>query len=298
METQTSPYAKNQHQCFSAFIKVLIEKFKPEQIYSFGKNYVLTEKSGCFNASTVDQHYHHFLLMVTETVTRIEHEVQDFANAHYRFGTITILVHGKETIAGAVKANNRFFTTVYTKGQIIYSQDGMAQPELINSFNPAQSAIKAQKHFDHRIPLAKAFLTCANECLAEQQYGVAVFMLHQVVEQSSIALIRIYLAYRSDIHNLYRQLNLCNCFSSAPTELFLLGKAENKRLFDVLVKSYSGARYNDDFKVSQADAEQLLVIASTFVKLTETMCVKKIEMLGGEAVSYKQLLAESEVSHD
>jgi len=298
MDTQTSPYAKNQHQCFSTFIKVLIEKFRPEQIYSFGKNYVLTEKSGCFNASTVDQHEHHFLLMVTETVTRIEHEVQDFANAYYPFGTITILVHGKETITEAIKANNRFFMTVCTKGQLVYSQDGMAQPELINSFNPGQSAIKAQKHFDHRIALAKGFLTCAKECLEEQQYGVAVFMLHQVVEQSCIALIRIHLAYRSDIHNLYRQLNLCNCFSSAPSELFLLGREENKRLFDILVKSYSGARYKDNFTVLGADAEQLFVSASTFVKLTETMCIKKIEMLAGEVISYKQLIEESEVNHD
>ena len=99
METQFSQSGQFQKEKFSAFIKELVQKFKPEQIYSFGKNIDFKVNNGCFIENHSTDKYHYFLLMVTESVTRIEHEVQDFAN-------------------------NRFFITVYNDDQILYSRDG------------------------------------------------------------------------------------------------------------------------------------------------------------------------------
>lgn len=297
METQFSQSGQFQKENFSGFIKELVQKFKPEQIYSFGKNIDFKINDGCFIENHSTENYHYFLLMVTESVTRIEHEVQDFANNHYPFGKITILAHGKETVAEALKANNRFFITVYNDGQIIYSRDGMVQTFQTTSLIPTQGAVKAQKHYNHRFPLATGFLKSAKECLTNQHYNLSAFMAHQVVEQCCIVLIRVHLAYRSDIHNLYRQLRMCDSFSPAPSSLFLSGREEDKRLFDIMVKSYSAARYKDDFKVEQADAEQIFTRVSTFLKLTEIMCGEKIKSLAIVAESYTQLKKESEVDH-
>ena len=295
METQFSQSGQFQKENFSAFIKELVQKFKPEQIYSFGKNIYFKVNQGCFIEDHHTENYHYFLLMVTESVTRIEHEVQDFANNHYPFGKITILAHGKETIADAIKANNRFFITIYNESEILYSRDGMVQRTHIINFIPTQGAVKAQKHYNHRSTLATGFLKSAKECLTNQHYNLSAFMAHQVVEQCCIALIRVHLAYRSDIHNLYRQLRLCDSFSPAPSSLFLSGREDDKRLFDIMVKSYSAARYKDDFKVEQDDAEQIFTRVSTFLKLTEIMCGDKINSLATVAESYTQLKKEREV---
>ncbi|RZJ83315.1 MAG: HEPN domain-containing protein [Chryseobacterium sp.] len=295
METQFSQSGQFQKETFLAFIKELVQKFKPEQIYSIGKNIDLKVNNGCFIENHSTESYHYFLLMVTESVTRIEHEVQDFANNHYPFGKITILAHGQETIAEAIKANNRFFITIYNEGKILYSRDGMVRPFQTSSLIPTQGAVKAQKHYNHRFPLATGFLKSTKECLTNQHYNLSAFMAHQVVEQCCIALIRVHLAYRSDIHNLYRQLRLCESFSSAPSSLFLSGRDDDKRLLDIMVKSYSAARYKDDFKVEQADAEQIFTRVSTFLKLTEIMCGDKIKSLAAVAESYTQLKKESEV---
>ncbi|KIA89535.1 hypothetical protein OC25_25145 [Pedobacter kyungheensis] len=297
METQFSQSGQFQKENFSAFIKELVQKFTPEQIYSFGKNIDLKVNNGCFVENHNIENYHYFLLMVTESVTRIEHEVQDFANNHYPFGKITILAHGQQTIAEAIKANNRFFITIYNNGKILYSRDGMVQPFQTTSLIPTQGAVKAQKHYNHRFPLATGFLKSAKECLTNLHYNLSAFMAHQVVEQCCIALIRVHLAYRSDIHNLYRQLRLCDSFSPAPSRLFLSGSEEDKRLFDIMVRSYSAARYKDDFKVEQADAEQIFTRVSTFLKLTEIMCGEKIKSLAIFAESYTQLKKESEEGH-
>jgi len=297
METQFSQSGQFQKENFSGFIKELVQKFKPEQIYSFGKNIDFKVNNGCFIENHTTDNYHYFLLMVTESVTRIEHEVQDFANNKCPFCKITILAHGQETIAAAIKANNRFFITIYNEGKILYSRDGMVQPFQATSLIPTQGAVKAQKHYNHRFPLATGFLASAKECLTNQHYNLSAFMAHQVVEQCCIVLIRVNLAYRSDIHNLNRQLRLCDSFSPAPSKLFLSGSEEDKRLFDIMVKSYSAARYKDDFKVEQADAEQIFTRVSTFLKLTEIMCGDKIKSLAQVAESYIQLKKEREVDY-
>ncbi|TCC96790.1 HEPN domain-containing protein [Pedobacter psychroterrae] len=293
MEIQSQQTGQTQKEHFSAFLRELVQKFNPETVYCFGKMVEQKTGDGCFMQSIREEKYTYFLLMVTESITRIEHEVQDFANQNYPHGTITLLVHGRETVVQAIKANNRFFIMVCNSGQIIYSRNGMLEPSETLSFIPTQGAVKAQKHFDHRMPLATGFLASANECLKNGQYGVCAFMAHQVTEQCCILLIRIYLAYRSDMHNLYRQLRLCNSFSTAPHWLFLSGGEDEKRLFDIMVRSYSAARYKDDFRVSQKDAEQLFINVSNFIKLTEILCVKKIESLAEDAEAYKQNKLES-----
>lgn len=297
MKTQSPLSGQYQSEHFSAFIKELVDKFKPLQIYCFGKTVELTNKKGCFITDSVQENYQYFLLMVTESVTRIEHEVQDYANNHFPYGTVTILAHGKETIEEAIKANNRFFITVYNTADMIYSQDGMVQPVQVASFIPTQAAVKAKKHYHHRMLLASGFLESAKECQRKELYQLSVFMLHQAVEQCCIALIRVHLAYRSDIHNLYRQLRLCNSFSRTPSRLFFGGKDEDKRLFDIMVKSYSAARYKDDFTVEKSDATQLYIQVSVFLDLADLMCGEKIDALAIDAELYKQLRTESEACH-
>lgn len=297
MKTQSPLSGQLQSEYFSAFIKDLVDKFKPLQIYCFGKTVELTNKNGCFITDSVQENYQYFLLMVTENVTRIEHEVQDYANNHFTHGTVTILAHGKETIEEAIKANSRFFITVYNTANMLYNQDGMVQPVRVASFIPTHAAVKAKKHYHHRMLLASGFLESAKECQRKELYQLSVFMLHQAVEQCCIALIRVYLAYRSDIHNLYRQLRLCNSFSPAPSRLFFSGRDEDKRLFDIMVKSYSAARYKDDFTVEQSDATQLYIQVSVFLDLADLMCGEKIDGLAIEAELYKQLRTESEVCH-
>jgi HEPN domain-containing protein len=295
METQTS---HRQHQRFSSFIKVLAEKFNPQQIYCFGTQVVLRDKSGCFIEGHTDERYHYYLLMVTEGRVRIEHSVQDFVNTHFNFGTITVLVHGKDTITEALTANNRFFNTVFSSAQVVYSYDGLLSPELISPFIPSESAIKAEKHYSHRMSLADGFLAGASECLIKEQFSVCVFMLHQVVEQTCIALIRVYLAYRAEIHNLHRLLSLCSYFSDKPATLLLSGNKEDERLFDILLRSYSSARYSDNFKVLMEDARLLFHHVEDFLILAKKMCSQKIEALSKEAESYRQLSQGSEACHE
>lgn len=267
---------------FRDFIQRLAQKFDPLQIFSFSKNIFTQKTQGCFNESPGNFKCGYCLLVVTETPTRIDYEMQDFANTYYRHGTITIICHGRQSVMDAVQHNSRFFISVLTSGKLLYSNDGLLDGNPIPPFIPTKGAIKALKHYEHRMPLADGFLMCASECLEKEQFGICAFMLHQAVEQACICLVRVHIAYRSEFHNLYRLLRLCQCFSEKPFLLFL-STPEDERLFDVMAKSYSGSRYKDDFMVSRTDAESLYQRVAPFLLLVKKMCDDKIELLDQEA---------------
>ncbi|WP_158797512.1 HEPN domain-containing protein [Pedobacter sp. L105] len=295
MEPHILSSADQQANYFKSFVQCLVNQFQPLQLFCFSKTSVLTETNGCFKDQENAHRCNYCLLMVTESNTRIDHEVQDFTNFHYQHGTISILCHGQESILEAIKANNRFFMTVYTHAQLLYSHDGMSNFDFTGKFIPSQSAKKAQKHFDHRMPLAEGFLRGAGECLTMQDFNISTFMLHQVVEQCCILLIRVHLSYRSEIHNLLRMLRLCGAFSERPIKTFLSGSTEDERLFNLLMKSYSGSRYGNGFSVAGHDAQCLYDRITFFVTLTKEMCLAKIEELAHEALLYQELKEGSEV---
>ncbi|MBB5623203.1 HEPN domain-containing protein [Pedobacter cryoconitis] len=280
---------------FKMFVKSLIQKFQPLQIFCFAKKSFLEQTDGCFLDQVNDHTCNYSLLIVTETTTRIDHEIQEFSNVHYKQGIITILCHRIETIQEAIRANNRFFITVYNDGHLLYTLDGLTQPDFPVRFIPTQSGIKAKKQLHHRMPLVEGFLTGAHQCLVNQQYNVCTFMLHQAVEQACIILIRVHMAYRSEIHNLKRLLNLCSCFSNKPFKVLLSRSSEDERLFDILIKSYSEARYGDHFSVEFEDAQQLYDRITAFTELVKKMCEEKIQMLENDAILHKRRSQEREV---
>lgn len=76
----------------------LIGKYSPLQVFCFHKHIERKDTAGCFTENSEEVLCNYYLLMVTESPLRIEHAVQDFANAHFNQGAVIVLVHGKESI--------------------------------------------------------------------------------------------------------------------------------------------------------------------------------------------------------
>jgi HEPN domain-containing protein len=223
--------------------------------------------------------------MITTEPKRIEHEVQDYVTSHFDEAGVTLIAHGKQSVANAINRGNRFFITVCREGQLLYSADGFSQftnpfPEL----NPINTLAKTEKYFYHQYKLVVGFMEAADCCFEAEFYNNCLFLLHQVIEQVCTVLIRVYIGYHSDIHHIGRLLQLCSCFSEIPRSLFPQRTAEEKRLYQLLLKSYSETRYKDDFDACGDDVDQLCTTASNFLEATEKLCISKIKELRLAAV--------------
>jgi HEPN domain-containing protein len=144
------------------------------------------------------------------------------------------------------------------------------------NMNSATTLAKAEKHNHHRHSMALGFLEAANECFGKDYDNNCVFMLHQAIEQACIAIIRVFMAYRSDMHNISRLINLCLCFTDEPAALFPRKTEEDQRLFQLLQKSYSDACYKDDYVVDDNDADMLCTQVHKFIELTQKLCSDRI----------------------
>lgn len=260
-------------------ITPLVSQYKTEYIICFGCLNDTKATTSCFIEDVKQSNTHYFLLMITTAVTRIEHEVQDYVNSHFDKAGITIIVHGLETITNAINQGSRFFTAVCRDGMQLYTASGLRLNLDYPHLNPATTLAKAEKHYYHRYCMALGFMEAAGECFEKEYYNNTIFMLHQAVEQACIAMIRVFMAYRSDIHNLSRLLNLCHCFSGEPAALFPRKTTEDQRLFQLLLKSYTDARYRDEYKVTSQDAGMLCTQVRALIELTEELCIDRINDL-------------------
>jgi HEPN domain-containing protein len=250
----------------SYLLQKLIDKYNPLQIHCFHRHEQSKKVEGCFGSVQDSGYCDYWLLMVTEGISRIESAVQDFTNAHYEFGKVIILAHGKEGIDRSINEGYRFFANVFSTGKLLYSREFYIH--LLIPLEPVLVAHqeRSERRYAEGMSRARGFLHGAIECLATKEYNVCAFMLHQAVEQCCIALIGLHMDYRCDIHNLYRLLLLCRCFSEVPYELFITGREEDRVVFEKLVKSYSNARYGMDFRIEEGEIDLLMERVSSLLK--------------------------------
>jgi HEPN domain-containing protein len=262
------------------FLPDLIDRYQPEQIICFGYASESSISSGCFKNDANQYNVHFFLLMVTPGTSRPEKEAQDYANTHFHKGSVTLLVHSREAVNAALTTGQNFFVTVCNTGVVLYRQGGLTMLDVdLPQANPAGAIQEAERYYHSHSENTKGFIRSAATCLDAESYGAAVFLMHQVMEQACMALIRLHLGYRADIHNIGRLLSLCKCFSNKAGEIFPRTSKSEQRLFKVLTDSYSGARYNNSFKVTKEDAVALHAQVSNFLALSDTLCLRRLNVL-------------------
>ncbi len=275
---------------FNTLINLLVEQFKPLQIYLYAE---LKKQEICNSifATSADEQDIYYLLMTTESGTRMENGIQDFLNAHYPEAKVIVQAHGQETIKKSLASSHIFFSKVLNRGVLLYSADGVLYSNQVEETNLQKQLQSARSHWHHRFEMAMGFMNSINTVIGDGYYNVCVFLMHQVVEQACIGLIWVFMGYKSDMHNLRRLLYICACFSKRPMQHFLAVPADAD-LLALMMKSYSAARYKEDFHIEEKDARRLLYLVEGFLSIAENMCAEKfLELETG-------LAQETEVNHD
>lgn len=252
--------------------KVLTSNYQIDKIICFGALTSLTTANTCFIEPERSLKNTYYLLVLTTDSKRIEYVIQDFINSH--FPGVFIIAHGFSTVMEAVYKNDRFFMDACLNGELVYTSDGFTMIPEFDHEIIEKSYSKDREAFSRMFSMASGFMECAYECYEKEFYNNVAFLLHQAVEQACCGLIRLYTGYRADIHNIDRLLSLCECFSAEPGRLFKRHFKEEMRLFRVLAGSYTEARYRDNYKVIDHDADQLCTLVKAFLDLTLELSLK------------------------
>ncbi|HWK98766.1 MAG TPA: HEPN domain-containing protein [Parapedobacter sp.] len=123
------------------------------------------------------------------------------------------------------------------------------------------------------------FMDCASYCLMEDKFNMAVFMVHQAVEQACKAMLKVMLHMRPSTHNLAWMLKLCRSLAPEIASVFPRESPEDKTLFNLLKSSYMDSRYAAEFAVNEEAAWTLYYRASILMQIAGKLCNKRIAEL-------------------
>lgn len=216
-----------------------------------------------------------YLLIVTDEKEKTpEHEIVNKIEDKCKLLiNVCAIVHKSDAFIKAIESGGRFLTNALSVAKIAYHSTDLVIPETQPIDNQAVR-LKAEAYWKRWGRQGKEFLDAALHCYDEGNYNLSVFLLHQSVESTLSAIIRVNLGYRLSSHNVSRMFRLTLIFTDDLKNVFDISSADGAQLFNLLQTAYSVARYKDDFN---PDKEVVKALSDKVCKIFITVSWKKKE---------------------
>ena len=194
------------------------------------------------------------------------------------FSPVTVFVHNANMITGAVNGGNYFFSSILLHKKLIYLSGNLILPVPtgLNYIALIEKAIKIWERWDN---MSTDFLSGASFYLEQQNYRLALFLLHQSTECVLKAINRAITGYRIEVHNLSRLLVISTLYTDNLTEVFPMKTENGVMEFDLLKRAYNEARYKDEFEPEEAQVKTLFGHVQRLQEEAERLYFTHLNML-------------------
>lgn len=219
----------------------------------------------------------YLLVLIGDEEKTLEHEVSNKIEDNCRYlANVLVLVHKEGSVKTGLNTGSRFWNMAMAKGNIIYQATELALPlpEPITEENIISSAIF---HWERWGKQGKEFLEGAERYMANSNYRLAAFLLHQAAESVLKAIIQAVIGYKISIHNLSRMLRITLLFTDELKNIFKPDSAEGERLFHFLQSAYSESRYRGDYNPDWESVKLLYKRVGDLIDAAELIYLKSIE---------------------
>ncbi len=261
------PYIRDPHRTLIATaIDKIVDKAQPEKIICYGVRTGSQTRWSCFTEGPEEETTITIDLLVITLKADKRHRDQvaniiESLNSEIRFVPV---VHSMDAVRADLEERNLFFVTLCQKGILLYEQH--PAPLVI------PCTISESKPFNSRLALVQSFYQAASDCVTNENFKTAMFLLHQSVELSCTELLTCRLGYRSTTHSLRKLFALSENITAKVTELFPASTEEEEKLFKLLQRAYVDVRYKEDYAVSPNDVFTLSERVSELLYRVEQLC--------------------------
>lgn len=256
---------------FQSVINGLVQDISPVAVVCFGHSFSVVNHMSCFQ-TTLSEHHHYDLLVVQSNSNHYkDHEIIDLIKNRFPDGlSVNVLSHSERSVSTALSEQHPFFSKVFSEGQVLYMADNSHLGKAKISMTDATT--DQHKHWrecKRSFDLSESFLELASDALGSDIHDVAVFLLHQAMEQMCIASIKAHLKYRPTTHNIVRLVALVSCYIPQARDFFPCNTTDERELFDFLKRAYSDVRYKACYRVPPHIAFSLSERVNEFKNLIE-----------------------------
>lgn len=191
---------------------------------------------------------YYLVILIDDSEKTPEHEVANKIEDNCKILTsVFAIVHKAASAKEGIQNGRRFWNNVVPKGVIVYQSETLELPNP----NPVSEAVwkeRAQRNWERWGTQGKEFLKGAEHYIANGNYTLGLFMLHQAAESSLIAINQAKLGYRISVHNLARMLRLTLLFTEDIKRALNLETPKGVEGFNLLQTGYTEARYKSTFE--------------------------------------------------
>ena len=193
--------------------------------------------------------------------------------------------YGIDDFNYALTKAHYFETEIKRDGVILYDS-GTYKLARRHKLDYTEIRDRAQKYFDDKFDRAIDFLDGVKFYYDTNRYLMASFHLHQSTENLLRTIPMVFILYGHKSHDLSELMNAAKKHTTEIFEVFPRDTAEERRLFDLLQRSYTESRYNPDFEITKEDIDALIPKVEQLRDIVEKVCRERIAFY--DAQSKKQ----------
>ena len=219
------------------------------------------------------------ILVVTEDKERRKQVISKLRNSFRDMEVpVQLVVEKITTVNHALEENQYFYTDIKREGIELYNSgryDFAAFKELSATRRREIAEEDFKKWYSDGLTAFKVFKFCHSE----NDLGWASFHLQQSIEMCYTAIEMVFSHYNPHEHNLQILRDRTLKFDTRLKTAFSYDDDAEKALFDQLNYAYIGGRYRneEEFPITQEKIDFWLKETEQFFKLTEVVCLEKIE---------------------
>jgi hypothetical protein len=261
--------------------RIITNAVSTSAVYCFGQRTISkSEVSKIFNDNHVDfvsTHYYMFLIakdFQADVPGNIAYSVKAQTGGRC---TVTVVMHSKKSLNQKSGDQQHFFYQIMQRGTLLF-QETSTPPFLPFEEVPVRN-IKSAKMYLQQRDRTKQFLMEAEAMDSSGATKIHVYLMHLVIEQTCLGLIRLFLGYMPNHHNLSFLFELCEYFTPLTAELFPRQTQKDKELLKVLSGHTTSLRYGFVDDVPSHDYEVLNNRYYEFVERADKLAVIELERL-------------------
>ena len=186
------------------------------------------------------------------------------------------IYNGIEFVNRELQEGNYFFGDIKKEGILLFDTTRYKLEDK-RELSALELQTKAQRDYTNWFDSANEFLIDFNNAFERASNKQAAFLLHQATERYYDAIQLVFTGYKPKTHDIEDLGHLAKACNLAFGKVFPRLSADECQRFDLLKKAYIDARYNMDYKITYEDLSYLSERVQLLRKLTEEICLQKIQ---------------------
>ena len=211
------------------------------------------------------------------------HRPKDMLRKLLQKTPVSLLVHDIKYVNKRLSEQQYFFSDIKREGVVLHDSG-------VHKLAPIKNKLHAKQRYQLAVEDFEFWFGSANEFYIDAQYAFnrasnnnAAFLLHQTAERLYHALMLVYTHYKPRTHDLEKLKTQSHQLDKRLFLMLPLITPDDCRLFDLLRRAYTDARYNKTYHITRDDLIALQARVEALRDMTQTLCADKIAELKTKA---------------